>query len=111
MAMLLQWLAEQIKIDDKGIHRYRVVLGWQHWSWSKITQVHVDGDFFLKKIIRLKFLKNTTKSFLPRAAFTKTKVNSLEPAVGFCSRPSFIKPRFACPPMGWMNGLRRFSNN
>ncbi|MBT5230907.1 MAG: hypothetical protein HOM11_11610 [Methylococcales bacterium] len=45
VALLVQWLGLQIRVDEAGIQVYRVWAGWKARPWDKITHVKMAGDY------------------------------------------------------------------
>ena len=107
MSMLIQWLGEAIKINDKGIFRYRVLLGWQHWSWDELTTVKLDGDFFEKNYSIKLFAESRRIIFTP-SSFHQNKQQFTQACQWILQQAILKQVAIRLPPDGldqWLEGI------
>jgi len=109
ITMLIQWLGEQIKINDKGIYRYRILLGWQHWAWNEITHVKLDGDFF-EKNYSIKIFKNNSRIIFTPGSFHQDKAKFIEACQWILQQAILHQVEIRLPPDGlddWLAAVQK----
>jgi len=109
MAILIQWLGEKIKINNKGIYRYRILLGWQHWSWNEISNVQLEGDFF-EKNYQIKIFKKNNRIIFTPGSFHRDKAKFIEACRWILQQAIFNQTEVRLPPDGleeWLAQLEK----